>query len=184
MEQIFREHPDIQATMHCAALIVVPESVAKPYEYYRENVAKSLELFHTLNDLGCKRVVFSSSASIYDVVPGFMVTEESPLKPISPYARTKYMMEMVLQDFCAAYGMRGIALRYFNPIGADPKMRSGIHVKDPSPRPGQAGGYGPGQAAGLRDHRHRLAHPRRHRHPRLHPRLGPGPAHVNAVDAV
>ncbi len=132
LETIFRDHSDISAVIHCAALAVVPESVEKPYQYYRENVAKSLELFRTLNQLGCKRVLFSSSASIYDIVPGFMVTEDSPLNPSSPYARTKFMMEMVLRDFCAAYGMRGIALRYFNPIGADPKMRSGIHVERPS----------------------------------------------------
>lgn len=132
VEQIFRDHPDIQATVHCAALIVVPESVTMPYEYYQDNVEKSLEFFHTLQRLGCKRVVFSSSASLYDVVPGFMVTEESPLNPSSPYARTKYMMEMILKDFCIGYGMKGIALRYFNPIGADPKMRSGIHVKEPT----------------------------------------------------
>ncbi len=61
-----------------------------------------------------------------------MVTEASPLNPNCPYARTKYMMEMILKDFCAAYGMKGIALRYFNPIGADPKMRTGIHIKNPS----------------------------------------------------
>ncbi|HAL15804.1 MAG TPA: UDP-glucose 4-epimerase GalE [Anaerolineaceae bacterium] len=132
LETIFRDHPDISAVIHCAALAIVPESVERPYQYYRENVAKSLELFRTLNQLGCKRVLFSSSASIYDIVPGFMVTEDSPLNPSSPYARTKFMMEMVLRDFCAAYGMRGIALRYFNPIGADPKMRSGIHVERPS----------------------------------------------------
>ena len=132
LETVFREHPDIQAVVHCAALIVVPDSTERPYEYYTENVAKSLELFRTLHALGQKRVLFSSSASLYDAVPGFMVTESSPLKPSSPYARTKYMMEMILSDFCAAYGMRGIALRYFNPIGADPKMRSGIHVKNPS----------------------------------------------------
>jgi UDP-glucose 4-epimerase len=129
---IFREHPDIYATIHCAALIVVPESVAEPYEYYKDNVAKSLELFKILNDLGCERIVFSSSASIYDVVPGFMVTESAPLKPSSPYARTKYMMEMILRDMCDAYRIRGIALRYFNPIGADPKLRSGIHMARPS----------------------------------------------------
>ena len=83
LERIFSEHPDIQATIHCAALIVVPESVEKPYEYYRENVAKSLELFHNLNRLGHKKVVFSSSASIYDVVPGFVVDEQAPLAPTS-----------------------------------------------------------------------------------------------------
>jgi UDP-glucose 4-epimerase len=132
LESIFRAHPDIQATVHCAALIVVPESTSQPYDYYTDNVAKSIELFHNLHLLGYPRVVFSSSASIYDVVDGFMVTEASPLNPTSPYARTKYMMEMVLKDFCMAYGMRGIALRYFNPIGADPKMRSGIHVKEPT----------------------------------------------------
>lgn len=132
LAQIFGDHPDIQACLHCAALIVVPDSVSEPYLYYRENVAKSLELFMNLHRLGCDKVVFSSSAAIYGSVSGFMVTEESPLEPTSPYARTKYMMEMVLSDFCQAYGMKGIALRYFNPIGADPKMRSGIHVKQPS----------------------------------------------------
>jgi UDP-glucose 4-epimerase len=130
--QVFKDHPDIQATVHCAALIVVPESVSKPYEYYLDNVAKSLELFRILNKLGHGKVVFSSSASLYDVVPGFMVTEEAPLNPSSPYARTKFMIEMMLKDFCAAYNMKGIALRYFNPIGADPKLRSGLYVQNPS----------------------------------------------------
>ena len=132
ISQIFKDHPDIQATVHCAALIVVPESVSQPYNYYQDNVAKSLELFRILNQLGHGKVVFSSSASLYDVVPGFMVTEESPLNPSSPYARTKFMMEMILKDFCAAYNMQGIALRYFNPIGADPKLRSGLYVKNPT----------------------------------------------------
>ena len=132
VKRIFAEHPDIHATVHCAALIVVPASVSHPYEYYRENVGKSLELFQALNAAGCKRVVFSSSAAIYDVVPGFMVTEESPLNPNNPYARTKYMMEMVLRDFCSAYGMHGIALRYFNLIGADPKMRTGLQNTQPT----------------------------------------------------
>lgn len=133
LERIFHDHPEISAAIHCAALIVVPESVEKPYEYYRENVEKSLEFFHILQTLNCGRVVFSSSASIYDVVPGYMVTETSPLRPSSPYARTKYMMEMILKDFSAAYtGMYAVALRYFNPIGADPQMRSGIHIERPS----------------------------------------------------
>ena len=132
LEKIFEENPEIQFTIHLAALIVVPESVEKPYDYYHENVTKSIELFKNLNNLGCKNIVFSSSASIYDDVEGFMVSENSPIRPRSPYARTKYMMEMVLEDFCEAYGMRGIALRYFNLIGADPKLRSGTHVQYPS----------------------------------------------------
>lgn len=130
--RVFHDHPDIFATIHCAALIVVPESVEKPLEYYRENVVKSMNFFFQLGELGHPRVVFSSSAAIYDVVPGFMVTEKSPLKPNSPYSRTKYMMEMILKDFTHAYGLKGIALRYFNPIGADPQLRSGMHIEKPS----------------------------------------------------
>ena len=132
LRRVFSDHPDIVGTIHCAALIVVPESVSKPYEYYQENVVKSMELFKALADLGYPKVVFSSSAAVYDVVPGFMVTEESPLKPLSPYSRTKFIMEMVLKDFCLAYGLKGIALRYFNPIGSDPKMRTGLHIQHPS----------------------------------------------------
>jgi UDP-glucose 4-epimerase len=132
LERIFSEHPDIYAAVHCAALIVISESVSNPYAYYRENVSKSLELFHALSQLGCKRVVFSSSAALYAVLPGFMVTEDAPLKPLNPYARTKYMLEMILQDLCSAEGMRGISLRYFNPIGADPRMRSGMFIDEPS----------------------------------------------------
>ncbi len=132
LERVFAEHPAITACVHCAALIVVPESTAKPYEYYRENVVKSLELFRNLHALGCRNVVFSSSGSVYDEVPGFRVAEDAPLRPVSPYARTKFMMEMILRDFCAAYGMRGIALRYFNPIGADPQLRTGLQLASPS----------------------------------------------------
>ncbi len=132
LKTIVEKHGPIFGVIHCAALIVVPESVESPETYYRENVSKSLELFAGLREVGCKRIVFSSSAAIYDAVAGFMVTEESPLKPLSPYARTKFMMEMVLEDFCEAYDMRGISLRYFNPIGADPKMRTGTYVKAPT----------------------------------------------------
>lgn len=132
LTRIFREHPEITCTIHCAGLIIVSDSVEQPYEYYRENVSKSIELFKNLHSVGCHDIVFSSSASVYDDVPNLMVTESTPLNPRSPYARTKSMVEMILQDFALAYGMRCIVLRYFNPIGADPKLRSGVYVKDPS----------------------------------------------------
>jgi UDP-glucose 4-epimerase len=132
VSRVLKEHPDIKIVVHCAALIVVPESMEQPYEYYRDNVSKSVELFNTLKQKGIDGIVFSSSASIYDVVADFKVSENSPLNPQSPYARTKYMMEMVLKDFTAAYDLKAIALRYFNPIGADPQLRSGIHVREPS----------------------------------------------------
>ncbi|AFG38425.1 UDP-glucose 4-epimerase GalE [Spirochaeta africana] len=132
LARIFADHPEIRVIIHCAALIVVPESTEDPSRYYHENVAKSLGLFDFVRDRGGLAVVFSSSASIYATVEGFRVTEDAPLAPASPYARTKYMMEMVLADFCAAYDMRGLALRYFNPIGADPELRSGMHLAEPS----------------------------------------------------
>lgn len=132
LRRILGEHPDISAVIHCAARIVVPESVEKPYLYYRENVSKSLELFKNLSELNIHRVVFSSSASIYKGDSGCIVTEESSLKPISPYAKTKLAIEMVLEDFSTAYKMKGISLRYFNPIGADPKMRSGPYDESPT----------------------------------------------------
>jgi UDP-glucose 4-epimerase len=132
VRRIVDEHPDLDATIHMAARIVVPESVEKPYEYYRDNVAKSLELFDQLEQLGKPRVVFSSSGSLYAVSSSFEVTEDDPLAPTSPYARTKWMIEQVLEDMAAATDLRAIMLRYFNPIGSDPDLESGIYAKEPS----------------------------------------------------
>ncbi|WP_030234622.1 UDP-glucose 4-epimerase GalE [Streptomyces sp. NRRL S-350] len=135
LDRIFAEHPDIDATVHCAAKIVVPESVAKPLYYYRENVAKTVDLLDSLQRLGCTRVVFSSSASIYAPTPDARVDESCPVDAGSPYARTKQMMEQVLQDWTrgeGAEGQRVIALRYFNPIGADPQLRTGLQDLNPT----------------------------------------------------
>src|SRR3954466_6926373 len=130
--RIVDEHPDLDATIHMAARIVVPESVEKPYEYYRDNVAKSLELFDQLEQLGKPRVVFSSSGSLYAITDSFEVTEDDPLAPTSPYARTKRMIEQILVDMSAATDLRAILLRYFNPVGSDPDLESGIYAKEPS----------------------------------------------------
>lgn len=132
VSRVMRDHPDIACTIHMAARIIVPESVEQPYEYYRDNVAKSLELFDQLVALGKPRVLFSSSASLYAMVEDFEVTEESPLGPGSPYARTKLMMEMALTDMAVATDLRAVILRYFNPIGSDPDLESGIYVREPS----------------------------------------------------
>jgi UDP-glucose 4-epimerase len=132
VRRIAEEHPDIDATIHMAARIVVPESVEEPYEYYRDNVAKSLELFDELTNLGLDRVLFSSSASLYAMKDDFEVTEEDPLDPPSPYARTKRMMEQVLEDMAVATNLRAIILRYFNPIGSDPDLETGIYAREPS----------------------------------------------------
>ena len=133
LARIVDEHPDLDATIHMAARIIVPESVALPYEYYRDNVAKSLELFDALESLGKHRVLFSSSASLYAApAEGFEVREDDALDPPSPYARTKRMMEQVLQDLAAATDLRAIILRYFNPIGSDPDLTNGVYAKEPS----------------------------------------------------
>ena len=131
LRRVVDEHPDLDATVHCAARIVVPESVREPYAYYDNNMTKSLTLFDELTRLGRTRMVFSSSGSIYAPSETFEVTEESPLAPTSPYARTKLMVELALADLCAATDLRAIMLRYFNPIGSDPGFRTGIH--DPLP---------------------------------------------------
>src|SRR6476661_1634594 len=132
VRRIVAEHPDLDATIHMAARIVVPESVEKPYEYYRDNVAKSLELFDQLVALGKPRVVFSSSASLYAIKDDFEVAEDDPLEPPSPYARTKRMIEQVLEDMAVATDLRAVILRYFNPIGAEPGLESGVYAKEPS----------------------------------------------------
>lgn len=130
LRRIVDEHPDIEATMHMAARIVVPESVELPYEYYRDNVAKSLELFDELVALGKTRLLFSSTASLYALKPDFEVREGDPVAPSSPYARTKRMMEQVLEDMAVATDLRAIILRYFNPIGTEPDLETGYHLKD------------------------------------------------------
>jgi len=145
LQQVAQDHPDLACTIHMAARIVVPESVEQPYEYYRDNVAKSLELFDELTRLGLPRVVFSSSASLYAPVDGFEVDESAPLDPPSPYARTKRMMEMVLQDMAVATDLRAVILRYFNPIGSDPELESGVYAREPSHVLGQLGRAAQGQ---------------------------------------
>ncbi|MEV5509634.1 UDP-glucose 4-epimerase GalE [Streptomyces orinoci] len=132
IDRIFAEHPDITAVVHCAALILVPESVEDPLGYYKANVAKSLDFVSHLSRNGCDRLIFSSSGSIYRAEDGSPVDEDSPLAPQSPYARTKAHCEEMFADIAAAGQMRVLSLRYFNPIGADPKMRTGLQLKRPS----------------------------------------------------
>jgi UDP-glucose 4-epimerase len=132
VDRIFTEHPDIAAVVHAAALIVVPDSVADPIGYYRANVSGTLEFVSSLLRNNCTRLIFSSSASIYKANDDLTVDEESPLDPPSPYARTKAMCETMLADIAAATPLRVLSLRYFNPIGADPKMRTGLQVPSPS----------------------------------------------------
>lgn len=132
LDKIFAEHPDIEATVHCAALIVVPDSVSDPVRYYQWNVAKSLEMLQHLIRNGCHRLLFSSSAAIYQASEGGSVDENSPIVPLSPYGRTKAVCESMFADIAAGTPIRVVSLRYFNPVGADPQMRSGLQLRYPS----------------------------------------------------
>ncbi len=132
VDRVFQEHPDIHAVIHCAALIVVPDSVADPVGYYRANVAKSLEFAAHLLRNRCERLIFSSSASIYGARADLTVDEDSPIDPQSPYARTKAVCEAMFADIAATQPIRVLSLRYFNPIGADPGMRTGLQLPKPT----------------------------------------------------
>ncbi len=132
LDRIFREHPDIEATVHCAALVVVPESVEQPLRYWWSNVAKTIQLVEHLLRNGKPRLVFSSTAALYGAGEDHAVDEESPIEPSSPYARTKAAVEAMLKDVAAATELRALSLRYFNPIGADPKLRTGLQAERPT----------------------------------------------------
>lgn len=132
LDRAFTEHA-IDAVVHCAAKIVVPESVTDPLGYYENNVSKTISLLHAMRVNFVTRLLFSSSASIYAPNQDFVVTEDSPLDPGSPYARTKLVTEMILSDAVAASNdLRVLSLRYFNPIGTDPMLRSGQQLARPS----------------------------------------------------
>lgn len=132
LDKIFGAHPDIAAVVHCAALIVVPESVLDPVRYYEANVAKSLELVQHLLRNNCTRLLFSSTGSFYQPGPDGSVNEDSPMAPESPYARTKAVCEGMFSDIAAGTPLRVVSLRYFNPIGADPKLRTGLQTRYPT----------------------------------------------------
>jgi UDP-glucose 4-epimerase len=132
LTRIRGDHPDLDAVIHCAARIVVPESVADPLSYYAANVADSIRLLQLLEEVGVGRVVFSSSAAVYAAEDGEGVAEDGALAPLSPYARTKWMMETVLADTASAGGLRALSLRYFNPIGVDPALRTGPTSDNPT----------------------------------------------------
>jgi UDP-glucose 4-epimerase len=121
---LIEEH-SIDAIAHFAAKIVVPESVRDPLGYYLNNVSSARTLIETAIKAGVKTFIFSSTAAVYGETAAEPVSEEAALAPISPYGRSKLMVEWVLEDASRAYDFRYVALRYFNVAGADPKGRLG-----------------------------------------------------------
>ncbi len=119
LRRIFREN-DIDIVIHFAGWKAVGESVQKPLEYFDNNVGGTLVLCGVMREFGCKRMVFSSSATVYGMENPSPLNETMPVGAVTnPYGRTKYMIECILQDLCVSDAEWSVVmLRYFNPIGA------------------------------------------------------------------
>lgn len=115
----------IDAVLHFAASIQVGESVRDPKKYFWNNVVNTLRLLDAMIEAGVAHIVFSSSAAVYGNPEKLPIPEEHPTRPVSPYGDTKLMMERALEHYGAAYGVRWMALRYFNAAGADPEGELG-----------------------------------------------------------
>ena len=122
--RLLREH-NIKSILHFAANTVVPESVEKPLQYYRNNTVNVLNLLECCQAAGVEHFIFSSTAAVYGTPDTLMVTEESPTRPESPYGLSKLMSEWLLRDYAATGAIRHVTLRYFNVAGADPEARIG-----------------------------------------------------------
>jgi UDP-glucose 4-epimerase len=124
IEDAYRLLP-FEAVLHFAAFIEVGESVKNPAKYYHNNFAKVLSLLDSLRKRKVKKFVFSSTAAVYGNPDRIPITEHAPLAPINPYGRSKFMVEMALQDYAQAYGIGYAIMRYFNVAGASPDATMG-----------------------------------------------------------
>ncbi len=124
LARVVAEHR-IDAIMHFAGSIIVPESVSNPLKYYRNNTATSRNLIEAALAAGVKHIIFSSTATVYGAPDHPGLRETDPTEPINPYAMSKLMTERMLADAAAAHPFNYAVLRYFNVAGADPQGRSG-----------------------------------------------------------
>lgn len=126
LRAVFKKYP-FRSAIHFAAFKAVGESVAEPLKYYSNNLSSFINLLELMKEEGRENILFSSSATVYGEPEALPVTELSPRQPAtSPYGNTKQMCEDILRDSTTAYeGLKGIALRYFNPIGAHPSALIG-----------------------------------------------------------
>ena len=121
LRRVFAENR-IDAVMHFAGFKAVGESVREPLKYYRNNLGSTLSLLQCMDEAGCRRIIFSSSATVYGTPKALPLTEDSPVGPCSnPYGWTKLMIEQILRDWVATDPETSVVLlRYFNPVGAHP----------------------------------------------------------------
>jgi UDP-glucose 4-epimerase len=145
LENVFAAH-EIEAVVHFAGLKAVGESVEKPLDYYHNNVTGTLNLCKAMAQAGCKRMVFSSSATVYGENTNVPFKEDYPTAATNPYGMTKLVIERILQDIAAADNDWSVALlRYFNPVGAH---SSGLLGEDPNGTPNNLAPYIAQVAAG------------------------------------
>jgi UDP-glucose 4-epimerase len=124
LDALFSQY-QFDAVFHFASFIQVGESVKEPAKYYANNVVNTLKLLDAMVAHGVGRFVFSSTAAVYGEPAYTPIDEAHPKQPINPYGKTKWMVEQILEDYDRAYGLRSIALRYFNAAGADPEGQLG-----------------------------------------------------------
>ena len=124
VSRLLREHR-VETVMHFAAHTVVPESVADPLKYYRNNTCSTRTLLQCCQEAGVKQFVFSSTAAVYGILASGSAAEDTATQPINPYGTSKLMSELMLRDLAAASGLRYVVLRYFNVAGCDPAGRIG-----------------------------------------------------------
>ncbi|MCW0996599.1 UDP-glucose 4-epimerase GalE [Streptococcus anginosus] len=120
MRSVFSKHPDIDAVIHFAAFSLVAESMTDPLKYFDNNTAGMIALLEVMNEVGVKKIVFSSTAATYGIPEEIPILETTPQKPINPYGESKLMMETIMKWADQAYGIKFVALRYFNVAGAKP----------------------------------------------------------------
>jgi UDP-glucose 4-epimerase len=148
LAQVFATH-QVDAVIHFAAHKAVGESVELPVEYYDTNVGGTCALLSVMREHAVRRLVFSSSCSVYGDARTVPLTEQSPVAPTNPYARTKLTCERILEDVCAHLtDMKVLALRYFNPVGAHP---GGLLGEDPQGVPNNVMPYVAQVAVGRRE---------------------------------
>lgn len=129
VDRILREH-DVDSVLHFAAFTVVPESVADPLKYYRNNTCATRNLLECCAARGVRNFIFSSTAAVYGIPATEYAREDSPLAPINPYGASKLMSEIMLRDVGAASAMRHVILRYFNVAGCDPEGEIGQSTRE------------------------------------------------------
>jgi UDP-glucose 4-epimerase len=124
LDSVFKKYK-IDAVIHFAAYTYVGESVSEPKKYYHNNVVNTLNLLDTMIENDVKNIVFSSTCATYGNPQYTPIDEKHPQSPINPYGKTKLMMEQIMEDYDRAYGLKYVALRYFNAAGCDAEGQLG-----------------------------------------------------------